>query len=135
MTVGTALKAFNSRAHHTLSDESGRAIMIDDRAETAPEGIEILAFCVKDFETMAFQGLTNVVTLEVVTGVTGNGDVIVIDQQFDIQLLSDGESSCFSIIPLLLRAVRAQAKDGLVSVGERNTVDKGPCRDPKGVEA
>jgi translation initiation factor RLI1 len=39
--------------------------------------------------------------------VTGNGDIIIVDQEFDVDMVSYGEAGGFGIVSFLLGAIRA----------------------------
>lgn len=75
---------------------------------------------------MTLKGLGEVVSLEVFRGVTGNGDVIVVDEDFDVEVLSDCQPGSLSVVTLLLRSIGTQAEDDLVTVGKGDAVDQGP---------
>jgi hypothetical protein len=38
--------------------------------------------------------------------VTGNGDIVIVDQEFDIDMVGDGEASGFRIVSFLLGTIR-----------------------------
>src|SRR5882757_5099852 len=57
---------------------------------------------------------------------TGDSNIIVVDEEFDVEVLSNCESSGLCVVTLLLRSIRTQAEDGLVAVGQGNTVDHRP---------
>jgi hypothetical protein len=75
---------------------------------------------------MAFEGLLHVVSLEILGWMARNSDVIVVDQELDVQVLSNGETSSFCIVTLLLGTIGSEAKDNLVSVRECDTVHVWP---------
>jgi hypothetical protein len=75
---------------------------------------------------MTLQGLADLVTLEVLRGMTGDGDIIIIDEELDVQALSDSQTSSLSIISFLLRTIGSQTEDSLVRVSHGDTVDHGP---------
>ena len=75
---------------------------------------------------MALEGLADVVALEVVGWVAGDGDIVVVDEQFDVEVLCDGEAGGFGVVALLLAAVGAKHEDRLVGVGHGDAVDEGP---------
>jgi hypothetical protein len=35
----------------------------------------------------------------------GNGDIVIVNQQLDVQVLRHGQSSGFSVVPFLLRPI------------------------------
>ena len=100
--------------------------MVDNLGQTSPEGIDVLSLDSYDFETMTLQGLGEIVSFEIIRGVTGNGNVIVVDEEFDVEVLSDCKPSSFCVVTLLLRSIRTQAEDGLVTVGQSDAIDHGP---------
>jgi len=79
-----------------------------------------------DFETVTLKSLGEIVSLEVFRRVTGDGDVVVVNEDFDIEILSDREPSGFRVVTLLLRSVRTQAEDDLVTVGQGDAVNHRP---------
>jgi len=75
---------------------------------------------------MTLESLGEIVSLEVFRRVTGNGNVIVVDEKFDVEILSDCKPSGLRVVTLLLRSIGTQAKNGLVAVGQCNTINHGP---------
>lgn len=100
--------------------------MIDDLDETGPESVDVLSLNCHNFEAVALKSLGEIVSLEVLRRVTGNGDVIVVDEEFDVEVLSDCQSSSLRVVALLLRSIRTQTEDGLVTVGQGDAINHGP---------
>ena len=112
----------NSRPVHTGSG----AIIIDDGCNPTPEGINVLALDSANLETMAFERLFQVVPLEIIGGVASNGDVIVVNQELNVQALSNGKASSLCIVTLLLRTIGTETKDDFIPVGKGDTINMGP---------
>lgn len=100
--------------------------MCYDSADTAPQLIEVLALHSDDFQSVAGQSLGDVVSREVLRWVSGDSYVIVIDEELDVQALRNSKPGSLGVVAFLLRAVGAQAEDGLVAIGEGDTVDERP---------
>ena len=81
--------------------------MVNDLDETGPEGIDLLSLDGHDLKAMTLKSLGEIVSFEVLRRVTGNGNVIVIDKEFDVEVLSDCQPSSLCIVTLLLRSIRA----------------------------
>ena len=79
-----------------------------------------------DLEAVTLEGLGEIVSFEVVGRVTGDGNVVVVDDEFDVEVLSDCQPSGLCVVTLLLRSVGTQAEDDFVTVGQGNTVNHGP---------
>jgi len=100
--------------------------VVDDLDETGPEGIDVLSLDSHDLEAVTLESLGEIVSLEIFGRVTGDGDIVVVDDEFDVEVLSDCQPSGLCIVTLLLRSVGTQAEDGFVTVGQGNTVNHGP---------
>ena len=79
-----------------------------------------------DLQAVAFECFGNVEARQVVRWMTGDGDIVVVNQQLDIQILSNGQSSGFCVVAFHLRSVRSQHEHDFVRVGDRHTVDVWP---------
>jgi len=112
--------------HNALGDDGSRSVVVDDLDQTSPEGIDVLSLDSHDLEAVTLESLGEIVSFEVLRGVTGNGNVIVVNEEFDVEVLSDCQPGGLCVVTLLLRSIRTQAEDDLVPVGQRNTVDHGP---------
>jgi hypothetical protein len=75
---------------------------------------------------MSFERLFQVVSLEIIGRMASNRDVIVVNQELDVQTLSNSETSSLCIVALLLRTIGAKTKDDFVPVGEGDTVHMWP---------
>ena len=93
----------------------------------APQRIDILPLDSDNFESVPFECFRDIVSFQVFRRMSGKCDIIVIDEKFDVESLSNCQPCSFSIVTFLLRAIRAKAENGLVAVSERNTVNKRPC--------
>lgn len=57
---------------------------------------------------------------------SSDSDVIVINDELDVQTLRNRKSGSFGVIAFLLRTIRAETEDGLITVGEGYAVDQCP---------
>lgn len=103
-----------------------RSLVSNDLTESTPQCLEVFTLHGDDLQAMTGKGFRNIITLEVFTGVAGNSDVIVINYQLYVEVLSNSESGCLSVVTLLLGAVGTQDENSLVPIGECDTVDPGP---------
>lgn len=76
---------------------------------------------------MSLEGLGDIVSLEVLGGVSSYSDIVVIDDKLDVETLGDRQSGRLRVISFLLGAIGAQTEDGFVLVGKCDTIDKGPA--------
>jgi len=111
-----------------------RTLGQDRGADCTPNRIKVLALSAENSETVTLEGLANVVALKILRWVAGDGDIVVVDDQFDVEALGDGKAGSLGIITLLLRAIGAKAEYNLVRVGEGDTVDHWPemTKTPRG---
>ena len=114
------------RGHQALGDNGSWPIMVDNLHETTPEGIDILSLDSHNLEAVTLKGLGEIISLEVTRGVSSDGDVIIVDEKFDVEILSNCQPSGFRIVTLLLRSVGTQTEHGFVAIGQGNAVDHGP---------
>ena len=91
-----------------------------------PESIDIFTVDSDHLETVAGECLLQVIALQIIGWVSGDGDVIVIDDDLYVQVLCSGQSSRLGVVTFLLRAIGAKTVDGLVAIGKRDTIDQGP---------
>ena len=80
--------------------------MVDDLDETTPEGIDVLSLDSHDLEAMTRESLGEIVSLEVHRRMASNGNIIVVDEEFDVEVLSDCQPSSLCIVTLLLGSIR-----------------------------
>jgi hypothetical protein len=73
---------------------------------------------------MPFKCLHDIISFKIFRRVSRNGDILVIDEQFDVQSLGYREPCSLSVVTFLLRAIRPKAENGLVTVSKSNAVDK-----------
>lgn len=104
----------------------GGSVVIDNLTDSVPESIDILTINSNDLQAMALERLLDIESFEVLGRMTRNSNIIVINQDLDVQVLGNGQACSFSIVAFLLGAIRAEAENGLISVGEGNSVDHGP---------
>ena len=103
-----------------------RTIVIDNLDEGRPEGGNVLTVHYHYLEAVSLERLCDVIAFEVLGGMSGNCDVIVIDEELHVEFLRDGQSGGFGVVTLLLGAIRAEQEHRLVPVGECDAVDEGP---------
>ena len=113
-------------AHNALGDDGSWTVMVDNLNQTSPEGVNVLSLDGHDLEAMTFESLGEIVPFEVLGRAAGNGDAIVVDEEFYVEVLSDCKPSGLCVVTFLLRSIRTQAEDDLVTVGQSDTVDHGP---------
>ena len=113
-------------SHDTLGDDRRWSVMVDDLGQTAPERIDVLSLDGHNLEAVTFESLGEIVSLEVFRGVTSDGNVIVVNEEFDVEVLSNRQPSSLCVVTLLLRSIRAQAEDDFVAVGQGDTINHGP---------
>ena len=120
--------------HNALDDNGSWSIMVDDLDETTPEGVDVLSLGSHNLETVTCESLGDVIPFEVLGRMTGNGDIVVVYEEFYVEVLSDCQSSSLCIVALLLGSIRTQAEHGFVTVGESNAVNHGPhvSKTPRG---
>jgi len=100
--------------------------MVDDLGQTSPEGINVLPLDGHNLKAMTLESLGEIVSLEVLRRMTGNGNVVVVDEEFYVEILSDCKPSGLCVVTFLLRSIGTQAKDDLVTIGQSDTVNHGP---------
>jgi hypothetical protein len=98
----------------------------DNGTDSTPESINVFTLNGNDLETVTLEGLVELVALQVFGGVSRNGDVIVIKEKLNIQVLGDGKTSSLRIVTLLLGSIRAEQEHSLVLISHSDTVDKRP---------
>ena len=103
--------------HNAFGNDGSRAVMVDDLDQTSPEGIDVLSLDSYNLEAVTLESLGEVVSFEVLRRVAGNGNVIVVDEEFDVEILSDCKPSGLCVVTFLLRPIGTQAEDNLVPVG------------------
>ena len=92
----------------------------------APESIDIFALNSNYLKTVAGERLGDLIAFEILGRVSGNGDIVVINDELHIQALRNCQASRLGIISFLLRAVRTKTENSFVAIGERDAVDHGP---------
>ena len=76
--------------------------MGDNRAETGPKRVQVFAVHGDHLEAVARKRLFEVVALKVLGGVAGDGDVIVVNDELDVQALRNGQTGGLRVVALLL---------------------------------
>lgn len=100
--------------------------MSDRRGNSTPKTVNVFPLSDDNLQAVSFQGPANVKALHIVGRVTGDGDVVIVNEKLDIDILGDGETSCLCIVTLLLRAIRPKAENDLVPIGKRNAINERP---------
>lgn len=75
--------------------------MGEDLAETSPKGVKVLALDSHNLQTVTGEGLREVVALHVLGRVAGNGNIVVIDDKLDVEVLRDSQSGSLRIVTFL----------------------------------
>lgn len=100
--------------------------MVENLAHSTPQGLEVLALYGDDLEAVARKRLGDIVSLEVLRGMSRDGHIVVINEELDVEVLRDGKARSLCVVSFLLRSVRAEHEDRLVLVSHRDTVDPWP---------
>ena len=79
------------------------ALVRDDSADSTPESIDVLAVHSHNLQAVTLKRLRDVVALKVLRRVTSNGNIVVVDDQLDVQVLRDGKTGGLGIISLLFQ--------------------------------
>ncbi len=96
------------------------------RGHAGVEIVEILAVALDHGQTVAGKGLGHREALDVVAGVAGDGDIVVIDDEFDLESVGDGDAGGLGVVALLLGAVGTETEDRRVGVRHGDAVDVRP---------
>ncbi len=75
---------------------------------------------------MTDKGLGDCVARNIIRRVSGDGDIVIINNQFNVKLLGDSQTSGFSIISFLLRTIGTQTEKGFIGVSHGYAVDVRP---------
>jgi hypothetical protein len=114
------------RTHEALRNNRSRSVVVDHVHETGPEGIDVLSLNGYDLQAVTPKGLSEIVSLEVFRRMSGNSDVVIVDEELNVEILGDSEPSSFCVVALLLRSIGTQAEDSFVTVGQSNPVNHRP---------
>jgi hypothetical protein len=121
-----AFEARDARRHPALVDQRhrpGRA----HRLQHAPiERLDVLAVAAVHVHAVALQRLADVVARQVVRGMAGDRDVVVVNDHLDVDLLRHGEARRLGVVALHLGSVGTEHEHDFVRVGLGHAVDKGP---------
>ena len=80
---------------------SSRTLVGDDLAKASPESVNVLAIDGDDLQTVYGQRLADLVALQVLRGVAGDGDVVIVDDQLHVEVLCDGETRRLGVVAFL----------------------------------
>lgn len=72
------------------------------RGDGSPESINILTIDGNNLETMSLECFPDLETLEVFRWVSGDGDIVIVNEELDVEVLCDSYTCSFSIITFLL---------------------------------
>lgn len=75
--------------------------MGEDLAETSPKGVKVLALDGDNLQPVARKGLREVVALHVLGRVAGNGNIVVIDDKLDVEVLRDSQTGGLRVVTFL----------------------------------
>lgn len=87
------------QAEHPLTSRG--AFVSDNLAKSSPESIDVFAIHSHDLEAVTLEGLGNLVALKVLGRVTGDGDIVVVDDQLHVQALRDCETGGLGVVSFL----------------------------------
>jgi hypothetical protein len=85
--AGAALGAHDPGSHRSFDHDGVRSRIREYPREIHVQGVEILTECGGDAKAQARQSAAQIVAGQVLLGVSGDGDVVVVDQHFDVELL------------------------------------------------
>jgi hypothetical protein len=77
-------------------------------------------------KTVAGERLFKVIAFQVFGWMPCDGDIIVIDDDFYVQVLRNGQASRLGVVAFLLRTIGAKTEDSLVTIGKGDAIDHGP---------
>ena len=96
--MSTAFQTFDVRAHLATIDQSDRSICGDGGTHASVQAVQVFTIADVDIQTVALQSVRDAEPLQIVRRMTGNCDIVVVDEQLDIQALSDCQTSSFGIV-------------------------------------
>lgn len=119
--MAAALDTLDSRSHLSRSDHSGWTLGADGLTDGGVELVDVLAVRLEHLQSVTLESLGDRISAEVVGGVTPetsadqrpgvvetssrDGNVVVIDEDFDIETPRHSQSRGLGIISLLLRSI------------------------------
>lgn len=131
-----ALEALDERSHLTPDDTGSGPVGGDNITESWVERVEVFALSGNDAHAVAFKRLGDAVALEIVRGMAAdvsrfltdlrNGDIVVVNDHLDIEILRYSKTRSFSVVTLLLGSIGTQTEDCLLPVRQGDAVDQGP---------
>ncbi len=110
MTVSRTFQTNNAWAHRTVVNHCNRARGIDGGDDTFVQIIQVFAIAFQHGDALTGQGFSGAATFQIFGRMAGDGDVVVVDDQFDVQALRYSQACRFGIVTFLLRTIRTQAK-------------------------
>ena len=124
--MSAAFEPLDAYAHLAAIDQSNRACCRDGCTHATVKCIQFFSVADVDFQAVPFKSAGNVIALQVVGRMTGNGHVVVVNQQLDVQLLSHGQSRRFGVVAFHLRTVGSKHEDNLLRIRDGHSVNEGP---------
>ena len=124
--LGKTFDTGDSRRHGPVVDDGHGSGCAHGAGHPGVEIVEILAVALVHGQTVSGEGLGHRETLDVVAGVTGDGDIVVIDDEFDLESVGDSDAGGLGVVALLLRAVGAETEDRRAGVRHGDAVDVRP---------
>ena len=135
VALGQPLDAGHAHGHLALDDHGRRPGGGDRRAHGSEQGVQVLAVAGLHGQAVSAQGAGQIVAGHVVGGVAGDGDVVVVEQEFDGQLPGHRVAGGLGVAALLLGAVTAEQENRLAGVGLGHAVHMAPqVAEPAGAE-
>ena len=135
VALGQPLDARHTHGHLALDDHGRRPGGGDRRAHGSEQGVQVLAVAGLHGQAVSAQGAGQIVAGHVVGGVAGDGDVVVVEQEFDGQLPGHRVTGRLGVAALLLGAVTAEQENRAAGVGLGHAVHMAPqVAEPAGAE-
>ena len=125
----------NAHGHFPFVDQGHRSVGDQRLSDPLVQERQVFAVAGIHREAVAPERGLDAKPLHVVAGVSGDGHVVVVDEQLDVEPLGHGVPGGFGIAAFLLRAVAAEQDHGFVRVGGGHAVDMAPqVTQPAGAE-
>lgn len=121
-----ALDALDTGGHGAVHDHGSGTLVVDDVAHRAIQRVDVLALGADNVEAVAFQGSGDVKALQVLRRVSGDRDIVVVNEQLDVEVPGHSNACSLGVVSFLLGTIGTQHDDVLILVGHRDTVDHGP---------
>lgn len=124
--------------------------MLNNLHKARPQLFNILSVDGDNLKTVTSKSLGNIVPLQVLGWMTGDGHIVVVDDELHVQVLRDGKAGRLCVVPFLfsriyphenvratsarktivnahlLGAIRPKKEHGLVAIGQGNAVHERP---------